>query len=224
MYARVRPDAARRVADGMKLHRYVLRLDGAPYTVVTPRPGTEARFSTNRYHDTWHVLSDLHGAHLTSLRARAARELRRRLPLARPQGSVRWHTPGLGPALEAWFRERDGAPGAGRIPWVRPRGFREQVDRVGGLLVLAATPPALREWAVSVSQLGAYLADGMDYTALAWPSGDGEVQVFTDYRRRVADARVARREVLAELAQAVPPSDLEPLVWHRGSQVRQHRG
>lgn len=33
-------------------------------TVITPRPGTHARFSTNRFHDTWHVLSDDRGARM----------------------------------------------------------------------------------------------------------------------------------------------------------------
>ncbi|WP_342800315.1 TfoX/Sxy family DNA transformation protein [Nocardia sp. No.11] len=33
-------------------------------TVIVPRPGTRARFSTNRFHETWHVLSDDHGAKL----------------------------------------------------------------------------------------------------------------------------------------------------------------
>ncbi|MBW8483336.1 hypothetical protein [Actinomadura parmotrematis] len=48
----------------MKLHRRVLRLDGRAHTVVGLRPGTAARFSTNRFHETWHVLSDDHGAAL----------------------------------------------------------------------------------------------------------------------------------------------------------------
>jgi hypothetical protein len=46
----------------MKLHRRRMRLDGRDHTVITLRPGTAVRFSTNRYHETWHVLSDLHGA------------------------------------------------------------------------------------------------------------------------------------------------------------------
>ncbi|GAA3202848.1 hypothetical protein [Actinocorallia longicatena] len=62
--ARQRPGNARAPADGMKLHRRSLRLDGRPYTVVTPRPGTTARFSTNFFHETWHVLSDDRGARL----------------------------------------------------------------------------------------------------------------------------------------------------------------
>ncbi len=48
----------------MKLHRRTMRLGGRPHTVVSLRPGTRVRFSTNRFHETWHVLSDPHGARL----------------------------------------------------------------------------------------------------------------------------------------------------------------
>jgi hypothetical protein len=46
----------------MKLHRRVLRLDGREHTVITLRPGSRARYSTNHHHATWHVLTDQHGA------------------------------------------------------------------------------------------------------------------------------------------------------------------
>ncbi|MFC0040989.1 hypothetical protein [Actinomadura rayongensis] len=59
---RQRPGTARAVTARLKLHRRAVRLGGRTYTVVTPRPGTSARFSTNRFHGTWHVLSDGHGA------------------------------------------------------------------------------------------------------------------------------------------------------------------
>ncbi|MGW4365111.1 TfoX/Sxy family DNA transformation protein [Nocardia takedensis] len=59
-----RPATARSVADGLKLHRHEVRSPGAVRTVITLRPGTHARFSTNRFHETWHVLSDEHGARL----------------------------------------------------------------------------------------------------------------------------------------------------------------
>ncbi|UGT59029.1 hypothetical protein [Nocardia asteroides] len=59
-----RPGTARAVVDGLKLHRHAVRLNGAAHTVITLRPGAEARFSTNRFHETWHVLSDPHGAAL----------------------------------------------------------------------------------------------------------------------------------------------------------------
>ncbi|MCI0689377.1 MAG: hypothetical protein L0Y54_19400 [Sporichthyaceae bacterium] len=39
-----------------------MRVDGRDYRVITLRPGTRARFSTNLFHDTWHILSDVHGA------------------------------------------------------------------------------------------------------------------------------------------------------------------
>lgn len=59
-----RPTAARTAGDGMKLHRRSLRLGGRAHTVISLRPGTRARFSTNRFHETWHVVSDQHGARL----------------------------------------------------------------------------------------------------------------------------------------------------------------
>lgn len=37
-------------------------LDGRTYTVLGLRPGTAVRFAVNRYHETWHVVSDEAGA------------------------------------------------------------------------------------------------------------------------------------------------------------------
>jgi len=248
MRARQRPGAAARTGDRLKLHRHAVRLGGERYTVITLRPGTRAGFSGNYYHETWHVLSDLHGAWLlgrllwglayqrvprtlilidrplpspfsaaasdpvalvpallTPLSARAARELRTRLPLGAPQGTVRWHTPGLIPAVTA---DRAWRP--------HDRGYR--IGRRGGLLVFAATPPVLRDWAVEVYRLGEHLWQGMDYAELGL--ADGEVQVFTDYQRRVSAARVARREILASLPGPLPEADLDPLIWERAASVR----
>jgi hypothetical protein len=263
MRGRPRPRAATRIVDRLKLHRRQLRLDGRQYTVVTLRPGTDARFSTNHFHDTWHVLSDWHGARLlgrllwglayqrvpgtlvlidrpfldpnpfdaepadpialvpallTPLTSKAARELRRRLPLDGPagrpggearggtcggpgDGTVRWHTHGLDAAVAQRRARRDLPPGAWRPPWIPPRGFQERVDRIGGLVTFAATPAVLKDNAVSVVTLGDYAWQGMDYAEIDWPNG--EVQVFRDYRRRVTAARVARREVIAEVRAEV---------------------
>lgn len=60
----MRPGAAATAVDGLKLHRRVMRLDGRDYTVLSPRPGTRARFATNFFHQTWHILSDRAGAGL----------------------------------------------------------------------------------------------------------------------------------------------------------------
>ncbi|RMI32214.1 hypothetical protein [Nocardia stercoris] len=39
-----------------------MTLDRRACTVLTLRPGDDIRFATNRFHDTWHILSDLRGA------------------------------------------------------------------------------------------------------------------------------------------------------------------
>jgi hypothetical protein len=266
VHARPRPDAAWQVVDGMKVHRHRVHLDGRPYTAITPRPGTRSRFSTNRFHGTWHVLSDWHGARLlgrllwglayqrvpgtfvlidrpfldpnpfdaepadpialvpaalTPIRGGAARALRRSLPLAgSPAGTVRWRTHGLDAAVDAERERLAAPPGARRLPRV-PEARVARVDRIGGLLVIAATSAALKDYAVSVYRLGEYAMGGMDYNQIAWPAG--EVQVFTDYHRRVSAARTARREVLAGLPDPLPPADLNALVWDRGTAVRRRR-
>jgi hypothetical protein len=58
----------------------------------------------------------------------------------------------------------------------------------------------------------------MDYAELGRPGG--EVQVFTDYPRRVGAARAARREILATLSGPLPPADLDPLIWDRAAADR----
>lgn len=47
-----------------KLHRRTMALDGRVYTVLTLRPGSDFRFATNYFHETWHVLSDWRGARM----------------------------------------------------------------------------------------------------------------------------------------------------------------
>ncbi|WP_432971607.1 hypothetical protein [Dactylosporangium sp. CA-233914] len=267
MRGRPRPHAVTQVVDRMKLHRRRLRLDGREYTVVTLRPGTEVRFSTNFYHGTWHVLSDWRGARLlgrllwglayqrvpgtlvlidrphldpnpfdaepadpialvpallTPMTGKAARELRQRLPLrGAPDGTVRWHTHGLDAAVAARREARKRIPGSWRAPWIPPRGFQQRADRIGGLVTLTATPAILKENAAVVHELGEHAFAGMDYAEIDWPNG--EIQVFRDYRRRVSAAGTARREVLAERPGPLSPAGLNPLIWDRGTDVRDRR-
>ncbi|HET7486951.1 MAG TPA: hypothetical protein VFJ85_03420 [Acidimicrobiales bacterium] len=51
-------------SDSLAVHRRSTALAGAPVTILRLRPGSPARFATNRYHETWHVLSDLAGGRL----------------------------------------------------------------------------------------------------------------------------------------------------------------
>jgi hypothetical protein len=277
--ARQRPAASHATGDGFKLHRRGLRLAGRDHTVIGLRPGTAIRFSTNRYHQTWHVLGDDHSARLlgrllwglaytrrpgtlvvldlpfldpnpfdaepadpvvlvpedlTGFGTAGARALRGRLPLrSRPDGTVRWHTPGLDLALAdpwAWWER-----GQGDAFW--RRGTDGIVEPRGGLLVMRATAPVLRAWAVMVATLSSanrYRTDDARF-ALGraggwWP--DGEVQIFADYRRRVGVARVARREVLAAEASArgaeapasgSTPDDVRQAIWRHGNAVARRR-
>ncbi|MFD0361085.1 hypothetical protein ACFQZZ_06430 [Nocardia sp. GCM10030253] len=57
-----RPRRGSATDEMLKLHRRTMVLDGRVYTVISLRPGSDFRFSTNRFHDTWHVLSDWRGS------------------------------------------------------------------------------------------------------------------------------------------------------------------
>ncbi|HSO36050.1 MAG TPA: hypothetical protein VLT33_26165 [Labilithrix sp.] len=49
-------------ARALKVHLREVTVGRYTYRVVTLRPATTARFSTNFFHDTWHVLTDREGA------------------------------------------------------------------------------------------------------------------------------------------------------------------
>jgi hypothetical protein len=53
---------AKNLSRPLKLHLRLIRLRDVTLRVVTLRPQTRARFSTNYFHDTWHVLADMDGA------------------------------------------------------------------------------------------------------------------------------------------------------------------
>ncbi|NKY59285.1 hypothetical protein [Nocardia flavorosea] len=245
----------------LKLHRRVLVLDGRVCTVITVRPGTDFRFSTNRFHDTWHVLSDWRGARVLSrllwglsyqrrpgtlvvidtrhldpnpfdgapadpivlvptdrtvFTRKSAAALSRRLPLRdRPDGTVRWQTFGLEPAVAevAAWRER---MFAGADEYSAPPRGRCRVERYGRLLVLAGSGEWLRDWAVGIARLGDDSCAGMDYTYLD-EGADGEVQIFRQYRRMVASARQARAERCG--VAGAPPQAAE-LLWSRAAAIR----
>jgi len=267
LYDRPRPHAVRHVGDRVKLHRRLVHAGGRDYTVISPRAGTDVRFSTNHYHDTWHILSDLRGARflgrllwglayarvpgtvvlvdrpfldpnpfdgappdpillvpdkLTPFGEREAVQLRRALPHARPVGTVRWQTHGLDAAVAEARREADLPAGA----WI-PRYDRTGPGRTtkrGAFVVFNAWPEQLRALAVPVYRLADHVYADMAYTEMDWPRGEGEVQIFRSYRRRVSAATVARREILGSVDRTALddwPAGIEPLIWTRGAQARQ---
>jgi hypothetical protein len=48
----------------MKVHLRKVPIRGTIYHVVTLRPGMDVKFSTNFYHNTWHILSDAVGSRI----------------------------------------------------------------------------------------------------------------------------------------------------------------
>jgi hypothetical protein len=60
--AKQQPQNARIAGPDIKLNLRVVRIRDRSYRLLTLRPGAHAAFSTNHFHDTWHILSDGHGA------------------------------------------------------------------------------------------------------------------------------------------------------------------
>ncbi|MBW3636877.1 MAG: hypothetical protein KY445_10535 [Armatimonadetes bacterium] len=61
-----RPANAREGGDGLKLHLHLVPVGDTLFRVLTPRTGTQIRFSTNFFHETHHILSDFAGAQFLS--------------------------------------------------------------------------------------------------------------------------------------------------------------
>lgn len=260
----------------LKLHLRLATIAGRTYRLITLRPDTQAAFSTNNYHATWHIVSDpagarllarllwglayqrqpdtlivLHGAHLkptpfdgdpsepillaashlTRLDAKTARVLKARLPhLGNPMQTVRWQTFGLDALLSEQDRFYPLAESRA-LDWAENRWQwqHEQMHHLGGCLCYMAPPALLRYQAFQVYRVGAEAKPGRDNSHyLAENSrvsvyGDGEVQIFTDYRERRTLAMAARREVLAEAGRPQHPDDLHRAIYARYWEVEDRR-
>jgi hypothetical protein len=265
---------------GLKLHLRVFRAGNYAYRVLSLRPDTRAGFSTNFFHETWHVVTDpggsrllarllwglayerhagtvividgdhllptpfeaersdpilLTSAGLTRLDASALRDLKRRLRRpGRPEKTVRWSSFGLDRAsrladevpVSQLHRQRE-------EKWPRWQASQnvwrhERMGRLGGFIVYTAPPPVLRMQALLVGalQVGRDAGvDGMDYHFLAERTArharaDGEVQVFADYRDRVAAAVSARRELVANPKVPVLSETLQEEISRRRDRIK----
>jgi hypothetical protein len=234
----------------LKVHRRTLSLDRRSCTALALRPATEERFATNRYHQTWHVLSDVAGARLLGRLCWAmaherrpgtfvvidprflvpnpfdadpsspivivnndlgpfsramATALRHRLPFTTAsEGTVVLRTPGLDEALAA-----------GRRPppeWNRHQQ-RRWIERVHGLVVLAAPPPVLREWAEQLCQVGERFYRGNDTMWLDRGVFDGEIQILQTFAARVTMARIARERLFPGRSHVELTEEEREQVW-----------
>jgi hypothetical protein len=263
------PAAAR-----LKVHLRLLHLADYLYRLVTLRAATDVVYSTNYYHNTWHLLSDRRGAHLlarllwglsyqrhpgilvllhgrhlrptpfdaapsdpvllipaglTPFRPEAFRQLKARLgSLHPPRQTIRWHTFGLDAQLLAQSQgtptDLDRARAFLSTPAGGPTWQAEKMTRCGGFICYSAPPAILRQQAFVIHSLDPCPMD-YHFLALLGPGGgaDGEVQVFADYRERLAAATVARREVLACPDHPTDPDALVKFISRRGDVIRDRR-
>ena len=268
----------------LKMHLRLLTLGGATYRVVTLRPGTKTAFSTNFYHQTWHIVTSqsgarllarllwglsferhpntfflVHGDHLlptpfeaersdpfllapaglTGLDPSRLRTLKDRLGrLGPPTRTIRWQTFGLDAVLQARRLGREDPASVQEEGELLRRRDREQLwrhermDRLGGVICYSAPPAVLRRQALRVHGLRVRGGDAlgeMDYHFLAERSSrsswcaDGEVQIFVDYRDRVAAAAQARCEMLSNPKQAVLSETVQGAISRRRDQIKARR-
>ena len=236
----------------MKLHLRVRRCGGQNLRILTLRPGTGVAFATNRYHDTWHILSDFRGATLLahllwslSYQRRPGTVVVLDAPFLRPnpfdadrsdpvvlvpEALTHLGSAGLR-ALRRW-RGRMGPPdGTVRL-------------HSQGLLLDPAFPPwHARPDAETIERRSGWLvlrAGPVDLRCLAqaalrlprwvhdgsaytdFADQDGEIQVFDDFHSRVSEAIRARSRA------ALPPRgrllpDPRMEVWRRSDRSRRIR-
>ncbi|MEU0939356.1 hypothetical protein [Embleya sp. NPDC005971] len=154
---------------------------------------------------------------------RAARELRRQLPLSTPsEGTLRLRRPGFTEAVadrQAWF----GARPPRRFHGYDERHRRPVIGMRAGLLVLPGTTEWLREWAVEIGSLDPAApvlgrGAGMVYDSIH-TDFSLEVHVFDNYRDRVTAARLAREQVETEHPALRDPDALRPLIRERNTDI-----
>ncbi len=244
----------------LRCHLYRETLGARAFSLVTPRPRDGLSVSTNRYHETWHLISAPH--HVPTLRAlvwAAAHDrhadtiyvlsgasleptpfdaapslpvviacsdrvhlrkddvrsllgrLRRR---RRPDGTVKLRSFGLRKVDAASADEQRERLDRER----RSRRSELRVERMGGAIVFHGTAAALRyasitwQWLEQPLRPGDSAHEYVDRDWRRWP--EGEVQVFADYERMLADARVEREQVIRNPG-CVPPHALGEVICER---------
>ncbi len=137
--------------------------------------------------------------------------LRGQLPFAAPsEGTVVLQTRGLDAALadlhEFFRREKRAAP-----VWHR-RADRRWIERVNGMMVIAAPPPVLRTWGASISSPQSWEYPG-DAETRDGPTDNGEVQVLENFLERVARAQEARERLYPGRADVELSDEEREQIW-----------
>jgi hypothetical protein len=254
------------------MHLRLLTAGGTTYRIITLRPSTKVAFSTNFFHQTWHIVTDqrgaqvlarllwglaferhpgtlllVHGDHLlptpfeaersdpfllvpaglTGLDPSVLRTLKSRLNrLGPPDRTIRWQTFGLDAALQTL---QEGQWDRSPMNWTENKLLwrQERMERLGGFICYSAPPAILRLQALRVHSLRVGRNE-MDYHDLAEKTSrdswaDGEVQIFLDYRDRVAAATEARHELLAYPNQPVISETVQETISRRRDRIKARR-
>ena len=187
----------------LKVHRRTLRLDGAAYTALSPRPDAAATFATSRHDGTWRIQADADGAHLLARLcwAMAYQRHPRTVTVIDPSHLI----PEAGPAGSIVIANRDlGEFGPGpaaalgaQLPFETPSGGTVVLQTRGLDLALAdpaafgqrdeqagTDPVPWRDWVVGSDGLVVLAAPpavlrawGVAWSVLAPGQADGVVQV-----------------------------------------------
>lgn len=151
---------------------------------------------------------------LGSLRRAAVADLRAKIPFsASSDGTVVLQTQGLDVALydEEAYRRREERAG---WRW-NTHQQRRWIDRVNGMLVIAAPPPVLRGWGMSMSRPERWPLGDAAY--LDWPDRTGEVQVLDDFEGRVSGALAVRNHLFPGRGHEELSDDERRQVWVAGT-------
>jgi hypothetical protein len=156
-------------------------------------------------------------ADLAPVNKTVIRQLKRFLAAKGPsEGTVRTATGGLDRLLagnaSAQMRIEQQASGV----WWNDHQRRCWTDRVNGVVVLAAPPPVLEWWALSLNQLGSHWYRGSDYTELDHPASrnrDGEIQIFENFTQMVSQAAATRQQLFPDAAHRELLEDERHAVW-----------
>lgn len=125
-----------------------------------------------------------------------------------PMTTVKLQTFGLDAALER--DERGVTRSYHRDAEYRPLWAKERMSKRAGILCYSAPAEILRAQALTIAGMPRRTYQGMNYHYLAegaagrpghkYHPPEGEVQIFSDFRERVAAAKLGRAEVAPELA------------------------
>jgi hypothetical protein len=143
----------------------------------------------------------------------ALTQLKARLPFrTNPDGTMKVSTFSIDPFLNGDRNLHQEHLDIGLVKALKPL---TTIERINGIIVLAAPSKMLEQWGVSLCQLGTRMWNGMDYTDLDWGVNQGEVQIFERFNEMAGEAKQAREQLF-------PGRQHEELLPDERAVVHQH--